>query len=124
MGCFSWKTMDTDAQIHFQSGKTFKVEMIDDKGNVWTEKEYEGYGVFGGKDFYELLAEMNGIQSELTGEEYTNYMREKGLDIAFENNPSGVHTKEVKYPNLVENSKYHTYDLLGPHDYLEDDIQW
>jgi hypothetical protein len=28
--------------------------MIDDKGNIWEEKEYDGYGVFGGKDYYEL----------------------------------------------------------------------
>jgi hypothetical protein len=115
--------MDTNAQIHFDSSKTFKVEMIDDQKNVWIEYYYEGYGEFGGKDFYELLAEMNGIQSELTGKEYTNYMREKGIDIAFKNNPSGVHTKGVKYPNLIENSQYYTYDPLGPQDFFEDDFE-
>jgi hypothetical protein len=32
--------------------------MIDDLGNKWREDEYEGYGVFGGKLFYDLAEEM------------------------------------------------------------------
>jgi hypothetical protein len=39
------------------------IYMKDNKGNVWKETNYEGYGDFGGKDFYELLAEMNGLES-------------------------------------------------------------
>ena len=35
--------------------------MKDNQGNLWKEDNYEGYGVFGGKDFYELMAEMNGL---------------------------------------------------------------
>lgn len=31
-------------------------------GNVWRKDNYDGYGVFGGKDFFVLLAEMNGKQ--------------------------------------------------------------
>ena len=34
--------------------------MTDDKGNRWEESNYDGYGVFGGKDYYALLDEMNG----------------------------------------------------------------
>ena len=88
MGFFSWKTQDTDRSIpsHYSNRKTFSVQMMDNKGNVWTENEYEGYGVFGGKDFYELLAEMNGLESN----------RSFGIDLAF----SG---KQYKSPNLVEN---------------------
>jgi len=65
MGFFSWKTQDTDESIpnKYQNiMPVFTVYMRDNKGNVWEEKNYEGYGEFGGKDFYVLLAEMNGIE--------------------------------------------------------------
>ena len=79
MGFFSWKTMDTQRSIPnvYSSRKPFPVTMTDNKGNKWTENEYEGYGIFGGKDFYELLAEMNGLGSD----------REKGIDLAFSGKP-------------------------------------
>jgi len=65
MGFFSWHTNDTHKPImNHWSGKNFPVHMIDNKGNSWYEKKYEGYGVFGGKDYYELLAEMNGLDSD------------------------------------------------------------
>jgi hypothetical protein len=116
MGFFSWKTMDTDKSIsnNYSSRGAFKVDMLDDKGNVWTEPNYEGYGVFGGKDFYELLAEMNGVTSDLKGEDYTNYMRGEGIGIAFKDNGSGDHTFAVKYPNLVEEAKGWRYNYYGP----------
>jgi hypothetical protein len=50
--------------------------MIDNNGNEWRECEYEGYGVFAGRDFYELLAEMNGKEG-----------REEGIRLAFGNAP-------------------------------------
>jgi len=66
MGFFSWKTQDTNRSIAncHSSRKTFPVTMTDNKGNKWTSKFYGGYGEFGGKDFYELLAEMNGEESD------------------------------------------------------------
>ena len=116
MGFFSWRTMDTDTSIsnNYSSRGAFKVDMLDDKGNVWTEPNYEGYGVFGGKDFYELLAEMNGVTSDLKGEAYTDYMRGEGISIAFKDNGSGDHTFAVKYPNLVEEAKGWRYNYYGP----------
>ena len=120
MGFFSWKTMDTDKSIsnNYSSRGAFKVDMLDDKGNVWTEPDYEGYGVFGGKDYYELLAEMNGVverdKVELQGEAYTDYMRGEGISLAFKDNGSGDHTKNVLYPNLVEMAKGWRYDPMGP----------
>ena len=117
MGFFSWKTQDTDKSIsnHYSIRGAFEVDMIDDKGNVWTETNYEGYGTFGGKDYYELLAEMNGATSSHEGKDYTDDMRSKGINIAFgKNNGSGVHTEGVKYPNLVEQANGWTYNELGP----------
>jgi hypothetical protein len=60
--------------------------MIDDKGSFWYETEYEGYGVFAGKDFYELVAEMNGGGD-----------RGDGIDLFFGTVP-------FKSPNLNESS--------------------
>ena len=69
MGYFSWKTQDTDRSIcnRLSSRITFSVTMKDNKGNSWTDENYDGYGNFGGKDFYELLAEMNGKKTRTDG---------------------------------------------------------
>jgi len=91
MGFFSWKTNDTDrsiSNIHSSRG-TFEVTMTDNKGNRWVENEYDGYGVFGGKDYYELLAEMNGLPSD----------RDEGISLAFSNEPHIT-------PNLTEDSNW------------------
>jgi hypothetical protein len=116
MGFFSWKTQDTDRSISntYSNVKTFRVQMIDNKGNVWTEAQYDGYGVFGGKDYYELLAEMNGFTSDLTGDAYTDEARGFGIDMAFKHNGSGVGTEGVYYPNLIELADGWVYEMAGP----------
>ena len=116
MGFFSWKTQDTDRSISntYSNVKTFRVQMIDNAGNVFTEDSYEGYGVFGGKDFYELLAEMNGFTSDKTGDEYTDEARGFGINLAFKDNPNGIGTKGVLYPNLIEQADGWVYNESGP----------
>lgn len=106
MGFFSWITQDTDRSICNNSSarKPFPITMIDDKGNTWKENSYDGYGEFGGKDYYELLSEMNGGPSD----------RDHGIDLAFKDNPSGEGTENVKFPNLVENPDGWIYDPTGP----------
>ena len=92
MGFFSWKTQDTGKSIcnvHSRK-KPFTVSMHDDKGNVWTESAYDGYGVFGGMDFYELLAKMNGKET-----------REEGISIAF-----SIPAQPYMTPNLTESPKW------------------
>jgi hypothetical protein len=86
MGFFSFKTQDTDRSISniHSSRDSFFVAMHDNAGNIWTERFYDGYGVFGGKDYYELLAEMNGLTT-----------REEGIHLAY----SG---KDYLSPNLTE----------------------
>ena len=100
MGYFSWKTCDNDESIANECATrpTFTVHMIAPDGRVFTEESYEGYGVFGGKDFYDLLCELNGLPGD----------RSAGIDLCFKDNPSGDDTPGVIYPKLV-------------HD-LEDDV--
>lgn len=93
MGFFSWMTQDTGESIpsKYSNRATFPVYMYDDKGNVWKEEEYEGYGEFGGKDYYELLSEMNGGPSD----------RSHGISLAFGDGFSNGENPNVKHPNLV-----------------------
>lgn len=75
--------MDTGRSIrnrHAEGYEPRTMYMRDQKGNVWTEHDYDGYGVFGGKDFYQLLAEMNEVEG-LTGD--VNNDRQLGIDLAF-----------------------------------------
>jgi len=94
MGFFSWKTSDTDRSIpsHYSNKPTFTVHMVTEDGQVFTEKDYEGYGVFGGKDFYELVAELNGLPSD----------RSLGISLCFKDNPSGEHYEGLNLPKFVE----------------------
>ena len=83
MGMFSWIAMDTGRSIrnrHVEGYCSQVVHMTDNKGNVWREENYDGYGVFGGKDYYQLLAEMNELEG-LTGDVDNDRML--GIDLAF-----------------------------------------
>lgn len=97
MGFFSWMTQDTNKSIPsvYSNRKPFKVCMTDDKGNRWIENEYDGYGEFGGKDYYELLSEMNGGVSD----------RGEGIRLAFAGHPNGDN-HNVKHPNLSEDENW------------------
>jgi hypothetical protein len=134
MGFFSWKTQDTDKSISnaYSNRSTFRVQMIDDKGNIWTEDNYDGYGVFGGKDYYELLAEMNGcyvdkdVRDAMTDEQYTDMMRMEGINMEF-----GKDAETLKYPNLVEMADGWTYQHWGPEScedqgffYADEETDW
>jgi hypothetical protein len=99
MGFFSWNTQDTDCSIANQHSNRmpFTVYMHDDKGNVWKEDNYDGYGEFGGKDYYELVSEMNGGISD----------RQAGIDMAFiDHRPN----PNIKYPNLTETPDWEWID--------------
>ena len=93
MGFFSWYTNDTEQVIWnvFSGEDVVVVWMKDNKGNAWKEEQYGGYGEFGGKDYHELLAEMNGLGS----------CRNKGIHI------TGAHIS----PNLVTDVDYEWRDV-------------
>jgi len=99
MGCFSWIAQDTDKPIYIDGYQKPGYEqrtyyMWNNKGNYWKEPSYEGYGMFGGKDYYVLLAEMNRVYDEdITDEQ----KREDGIQIEFSSNHDGI-----IFPNLTE----------------------
>ena len=93
MGFFSWHTTDTKTVVwnkHQEMYPTKTIYMIDNKGNEWVESEYDGYGIFGGKDFYELVAEMNGFESD----------RDKGIEIYFDSDGDFIFPNLVTKPNM------------------------
>lgn len=116
---FSWYTQDTNRSIpnKYSTRATFFVTMIDDKGNKYFEPNYGGEGIFGGKDFYVLLAEMNGMNHDVYNEEEK---RKFGYDLAFGIDangnkiyPSGDNPN-IKYPNLVESPDQWEYISNSP----------
>jgi hypothetical protein len=100
MGQFSWITQDTNEAIRESYGcmdeNLTTAYMHDNNGNVWEEKTYKGYGVFGGKDFFQLLAEMNNLEG-LTGD--VDNDRLLGIDLLY----SG---KEFLSPNLTRHKDW------------------
>lgn len=90
MGQYSWFTQDTHHRII--NGEEHTIYMTDNKGTYYTEHCYEGYGVFGGKDYYELLAEMNGYPAD----------RYKGIELAFADGYTNGDNPNVLHPSLTE----------------------
>lgn len=107
-GQFSWFTQDTNRQIGSEEENTIDVYMVDNEGNSYHEPKYDGYGEFGGMDYYDVLATMNGFTEEDIGIKNkrgheTTELRGIGIDIAFE----GIDSKEgeVLFPALVADPK-------------------
>lgn len=95
-GQFSWMTHDTGEQIGSEPLNKIRVYMYDNEGNRWEERDYEGYGEFGGKDYYELVATMNGYDAD----------RQKGMDLAFGKLKTKDKKRKVLYPALVTDPRY------------------
>ncbi len=129
-GQFSWMTHDSEAQIGSEATNRIHVYMFDNEGNSWEEKRYEGYGEFGGKDYYDLLARMNGYTEEDLKDKALlkklrvvgkPEMRQIGIALAFDE--KGVkprNGKKVLYPALVTNPRYnwkrHNFEVEADSD--------
>jgi len=101
MGHFSWITQDTNEPIYINGYQKPGYEqrtyyMWDNNGNFWKETCYEGFGMFGSKDYYILLAEMNRTYDADVTEEQK---RKEGIDIEF-----GLDHNGILFPNLTETS--------------------
>lgn len=109
MGFFSWKTSDTDKSVSnsYSSRGVFTVYLLDNKGNKYREDNYEGYGVFGGKDAYQLVAEMN-CPEKCTGD--IEHDRLIGIELSF-----GKEGQEVNpdYPIKIVESSEIGYDQVN-----------
>ena len=93
MGFFSFLLPNkTSIPNKYSIRPTKWVVMIDDKNNRYLEKNYEGYGVFGGKDFYELLAEMNGYPKKASLDEKRRF----GIHLFYDD------SKTCKAPRFFE----------------------
>ena len=111
MGFFSWITQDTLESISNRHSfkDTFTVYLVDDKGNKWKEDNYEGYGEFGGKDYYVLLDEMNGGSGD----------RMRGHSLFYK--PELINPKEYDMGamiNVLIDSEYIPHTISQYNDYV------
>lgn len=110
MGCFSWFTQDKSHKRIVIGESTKPIYMIGKVGNemrsYMQEEPYDGYGVFGGKDYYMFMAEMNGkTLADFDGD--ADKLRSAGIEMAFDGDPYGMSTK-WKHPTLtMVNGDYH-----------------
>lgn len=105
-GQFSWMTHDTGEQIGSERLNTIHVYMYDNEGNKWKETKYDGYGNFGGMDYYELVATMNGYDAD----------RGKGVDLAFGKLKTKDKKRKTLFPALVTDPRYN----WKRHDFTEE----
>jgi hypothetical protein len=108
MGFFSFITSDTNTSIpNIHSERPiFPVYMVTEDGQIFAENSYDGYGVFGGKDFYTLIAELNNLVPNGTEED----KRRSGIDL--------VYTTEIKNINgtqvYVKGKDFTRWDKIIP----------
>lgn len=105
-GQFSWMTHDTNDQIGSEKQNTIDVYMYDNEGNKWKETRYDGYGNFGGMDYYDLVATMNGYDAD----------RQKGIDLAFGKLKTKDKKRKTLFPALVTDPRYN----WKRHDFTEE----
>lgn len=107
-GQFSWMTQDTGEQIGSEKENRITVFMYDNEGNQYKEDKYDGYGEFGGMDYYELLAKMNGYSEEDLEEVKGPFkeMRQLGIDLAFGKLKTKDKGRKVLFPALVTDPRY------------------
>ena len=128
MGFFSWKTADTNVSImnkHSDEGPT-PCKMLDNMGNAYIENNYDGYGVFGGIDFFLLTLAMNfkelKIQErfEITFNEITitfdrSNFRSIGIQAEMDEQ-AHCYPEVYKLPKLVSINCTLPYDCLANND--------
>jgi hypothetical protein len=100
MGNFSWFMADTERQIintwcKVPKWMRFTVYMHAPDGRVFVEPDYGGYGEFGGKDYFELVAEINGLP---------NPDRDAGIELAYSERASKP--GRMLWPILTEYEEY------------------
>ena len=112
MGFFSWLTCNTERSIcnRYSRRKTFPVYVLIPKefgGGHIRETNYEGYGVFGGRDVYALVAQWNCPERCIGNDEADRMV---GIDIACYDKDNAA----LKYPIKISSSSRSVYENEGP----------
>lgn len=117
MGFISFKTVNGESIRNAFSPKgAFKVFMIDHNNKIYPEFAYQGYGVFGKKDFFILIYEMNtGKTVDLSNKKETEAARKKGIRIYNSDDKNAIYpifSKEIvewknKKPESCEKQGYY-----------------
>ncbi len=113
MGFFSWKTSDTHRSISniYSSRGTFPVYVLCPDGTKIKEENYEGYGEFGRRDIYALVAQWNVPNKckDVNGNWLPDEdIRSIGIRIACYD----CRNRELKYPiKIVENGNLNYEDV-------------
>lgn len=108
MGFFSWLTCDTNESIsnrHSVRGPLTAYALIPKEfgGGFLKEENYDGYGVFGGRDIFALVAEWNKPDA-CTGDDEVDRML--GIDIYYDqNNPIKYGIKIASKPMEYEDAE-------------------
>lgn len=122
MGFFSFHTNDTGEPIynaHQSERPTRPVFMLMPSGEMFTELYYNGYGVFGGYDFYACVAVLNGHGDEWRDAHRSakpdalERLREIGIDMAF----NSEKYDGLTWPNLIHNPCGYTWRNEKPRDH-------
>lgn len=112
MGFFSWKTKDTNkviyniySEFYYSDNSARVIYLVNPTTKeVYKEDRYVGYGEFGRKDYFILMAELNGLHHD-----DFDRMRKLGIDLCDVgygrcNNEQFLNwNKEIIYPVLIEN---------------------
>lgn len=109
MGFFSWKTAEGQSIANaYSSRPTFTVWMVMPDGTKYEEDRYGGDGIFGGKDFYEAVAELNGYAGSSDEEDMRGY----GIGLFF--GDAAGERKGVMTPRLTSDPNKKWEDLTDP----------
>jgi hypothetical protein len=124
MGFFSWECAVSKEDImneHTKQGATPCVLVCPDD-SIIEENNYNGYGVFGGRDAYSLLAIWNDPKLKNDPENDKKY-RDQGINMAFKK-----HKKQgLEFPLKFVLKKYYTgqkYSELAPSDLADGQGFW
>lgn len=90
MGMFSWMCSQCEEPINAGT----KCALVCPDNTLLHEESYVGYGVFGGRDAYALLAEWNKPELENKGAAYDRVNRGLGIEMHFD--------KGVTYPFSIK----------------------
>ncbi len=115
MGCFSWWTIEYNGNLSrpiyltgFAKLPVFDVWMHTPDGKSYHETKYEGYGKFGGKDYFVALSECNpmGETEQLSQEQHRN----RGIKFAYDDYDSEKSKTRkkllLKFPVFTETATY------------------